>query len=82
MLLYFEFEERRVQADVKWPEDDEPIEVHVLDKQIAEDFPTDLFFDVEDGKQVTFIIEDKDNERLIDLQTIISRRLQEFVTKS
>ncbi len=34
MILYFEFEDRRVKADVQWPKEDEPINVHVTDPQL------------------------------------------------
>ncbi|MDB5193669.1 MAG: hypothetical protein JWQ96_3232 [Segetibacter sp.] len=82
MNLYFEFEERRVTAAVDWPEDRDTIVVHVTDAVIARDLPTDLFFEIERGNKVTFVIEDLDNKRLIDLQKVISRRLQEFANKS
>lgn len=81
MLLYFEFDEKRVQAHVDWPRDDEPIAVHLTDPKMIREFPTDLFFDVETGRKVMFTIEDKDNDRLLELQSVIARRLQEFVTK-
>jgi hypothetical protein len=82
MLLYFEFEHRRVKADVTWPKDKGPITVHVTDAELARDLPTDLLFDVTRGNRVSYTIEDKDDKRLIELQNVISRRLQEFVNKS
>jgi hypothetical protein len=82
MLLYFEFEERRVKADVTWPKDKGSITVHVTDAELARDLPTDLLFDVQAGNKVSYTIEDKDDKRLIELQNVISRRLQEFVNKS
>ncbi|WP_207493233.1 hypothetical protein [Aridibaculum aurantiacum] len=81
MILYFEFEDRRVKANVDWPKSDEPIAVHLTDAAMVREFPTDLFFDVEAPRKVVFTIEDKDNERLIELQSVLARRLQEFVTK-
>jgi hypothetical protein len=80
MILYFEFDERRRKADVKWPKHDEPIAVHINDKELAKDLPTDLLFDVEQ-KKVIFTTEDAGNKRLTELQNVIARRLQEFVTK-
>jgi hypothetical protein len=80
MILYFEFEDRRVKADVKWPKDDESIAVHITDKQLANALPPDLLFDVE-ASRVIFTIEDPANKRLIELQSVIARRLQEFVNK-
>ena len=82
MLLYFEFEERRVTADVEWPKGDDPIVVHLTDAHMAREFPTDLYFEVKGNRKVTYTIEDRDNERLTELQAVIGRRLQEFVTKS
>jgi hypothetical protein len=81
MILYFEYDNRRVKANVDWPKDDEPISVHLTDAAMVREFPTDLFFDVEEGRKVVFVIEDKDNERLLELQSVIARRLQEFVIK-
>ena len=81
MTLYFEFEDRKVTANVVWPKNDDPIVVNLTDKQMIRDFPTDLYFEVGARNKVEFIIEDKDNERLVDLQNVISRRLQEFVNK-
>jgi len=80
MILYFEFEEKRRKADVKWPKDDEPIAVHLNDRELAKTLPTDLLYDVE-NRRVVFQIEDRDNKRLTELQEIIARRLQEFVQK-
>jgi hypothetical protein len=81
MLLYFEFEDRRVNADVAWSKNDGPIIVHITDPQLAKEFPTDLYFDVTEGSKVSFIIEDRNDKRLTELQEVITRRLQEFVTK-
>ena len=82
MNLYFEFEERRLTASVDWPEDRDTIVVQLNDPKIARELPTDLFFEIERGNKVTFVIEDKDNKRLIELQRVIARRLQEFANKS
>ena len=68
-------------ANVTWPKGDDPIVVNLTDRQMVREFPTDLYFEVGVKNKVEFIIEDKDNERLIDLQNVISRRLQEFVNK-
>ncbi|MDB5245881.1 MAG: hypothetical protein JWQ40_275 [Segetibacter sp.] len=79
MILYFEFEEKRRKAEVTWPRNDENIIVHITDPDIAKDLPTDLFFEIEKGYNVTYTIENPDNKRLLDLQTVIRRRLQESV---
>ncbi len=82
MLLYFEFEGRRVVADVEWPKGDDPIVVHLTDAKMVKEFPTDLNFEIKGSRKVSYILEDKDNKRLTELQDVIGRRLQEFVTKS
>lgn len=82
MLLYFEFEERRVKAEVTWPKNRGTITVHLTDKNLTDEFPTDLLFDIAPGNKVSYTIENPDDKRLIELQNIISRRLQEFVNKS
>jgi hypothetical protein len=82
MILYFEFEDRKVTANVTWPKSDDPIVVNLTDRLMVREFPTDLYFEVGARNKVEFIIEDKDNDRLLDLQNVISRRLQEFVNKS
>jgi len=81
MILYFEFENRKVTADVSWPEKNEPIIVNLSDPRMIKEFPTDLYFEVGLRNNVEFIVEDRNNPRLIDLQKSISRRLQEFVNK-
>lgn len=81
MILYFEFEDRRAKADVLWPKDDEPIAVHLTDPHLRKELPTDLLFEVGDSRKVVFTIESPDDKRLIELQTVIARRLQEFVNK-
>lgn len=81
MLLYFEFEDKRRKADVEWPKNNGNIIVHVHDKEIAAHLPTDLYFEVENDNKVVFIIEDSSNKRLLELQRVLGRRLQELVNK-
>jgi hypothetical protein len=81
MLLYFEFEGRRTNAEVTWPKDGDPVVVHLTDKKLTRDLPGDLYFDIEAGNKINYILEDRDNKRLSELQNVIARRLQEFVTK-
>ena len=81
MILYFEFEDRKVTANVIWPKKDDSIVVHLTDARMVREFPTDLHFEIEPRNKVGFIVEDKDNARLTDLQKVLSRRLQEFVNK-
>ena len=82
MLLYFEFEDKRRRADVSWPGNNDNIVVHLTDKELASEFPTDLYYTVEDDRKVSFEIEDIANERLLELQNVIRRRLQEFTNKT
>lgn len=81
MLLYFEYEEKRCKADVTWQKNGESIIVHLADTELAKQFPTDLHFEIKKGSKVDFNVEDKDNERLLELQNVLRRRLQEFVNK-
>ncbi len=81
MILYFEFEEKRRKAEVMWPKNDEDIVVHITDPEIAEDLPTDLFFEIKRGNSVTYTMENPDNKRLVELQNVIMRRLQELAKK-
>ena len=82
MNLYFEFEERRVTAAVDWPKDGHTITVHLNDARLTRELPTDLLFEIESNRKVAFEIEDQHNKRLIELQRVIARRLQEFANKS
>jgi hypothetical protein len=81
MLLYFEYEEKRRKAEVAWPKNHGDIVVHVTDKELAKEFPTDLHFEIESGNRVVFTAEDIANKRLLELQNVISRRLQELVKR-
>jgi hypothetical protein len=81
MLLYFEFEEKRRKADVESPKNKENIVVHITDKELTKDLPTDLYYEVRNENKVVFTIEDSSNERLSELQNVIGRRLQELVNR-
>jgi hypothetical protein len=81
MLLYFEFEDKRRRAEVTWPKADESIVAHILEKELVAEFPADLYYRFDDCNKVVFDVEDRDNERLLDLQNVIRRRLQEFANK-
>lgn len=81
MMLYFEFEEKRRKADVLWPKNKGNIIVHVTDKELARDLPTDLYYEINEGNKVVFTIEDAANKRLLELQNVLSRRLQELVNR-
>ncbi|WP_147201686.1 hypothetical protein [Segetibacter aerophilus] len=81
MMLYFEFEEKRRKADVEWPKNNGNIVVHINDKELAKDLPTDLYYEVRNENKIDFIIEDSSDERLLELQNVLGRRLQELVNK-
>lgn len=81
MLLYFEFEDKRRKADVVWPKNEGNIVVHVADKELAKNLPTDLYFEVDVSNKVVFTIEDPANKRLLELQSVLGRRLQELVNR-
>ena len=78
MLLYFEFEEKRRKADVVWPKGNGDIIVHITDKEITNDLPADLYYEIDNANKVVFTIEDIANKRLIELQNTIARKLQEI----
>lgn len=82
MLLYFEFEEKRRKAEVTWPKTDENVIVHITDSELAKDLPTDLYFEIRPRNKVAFIIENPHHKRLLELQEVIKRRLQEVVQKT
>ena len=81
MLLYFEFEEKRRKADVIWPKNNGDVLVHINDKELARDLPTDLNYEIRESNKVVFTIEDPANERLLELQNVLGRRLQELVNR-
>ena len=79
MLIYFEFEEKRRKANVNWHKNGRDAVVHITDSELAKDLPTDLNYEIEDGNKIIFTIEDRDNKRLLELQNVLKRRLQELV---
>jgi hypothetical protein len=82
MLLYFEFDQRRAKAEVTWPKQGGTIIVHLTDARMVKEFPADLYFEVDKKNKVVFTIESRDNKKLIELQNVLAKRLQEFVNKS
>ncbi len=79
MLIYFEFEEKRRKADLHWPKSEEKIVVHLIEPEMIKHFPSDLFFAQNDFGKIIFEVEDVANNRLLDLQNSLRRRLQEMV---
>lgn len=80
-MLYFEFEEKRRRADVTWPRTQGDIVVHINDKEIGKNLPTDLYFEIAEANKVSFIEEDPANKRLLELQNVLARRLQELANR-
>ncbi len=81
MILYFDFEDKRRTAEVTWPDHTGSIQVTLTDKELTEKLPFDLLFDMNRKNKVSFIEENPEHKRLIQLQKIISRRLQEFANQ-
>ncbi len=81
MTLYFNFEEQRRTAEVIWPENAGSIHVTLTDKELIKKLPPDLIFDINRRNKVSFTEEDPHHKRLIQLQTIIGRRLQELANQ-
>ena len=78
MIVYYDFEGKRMNAEVSWPKGAGSIQVQLTDKRLAKDFPADLLFDISRLKRVTYMIENPDNKRLTNLQMVLGKRLQEL----
>lgn len=81
MLLYFEFEGKRRKADVSWSKNSHDILIQVNDKELIAELPTDLNYELREGNKVSYILEDPANKRLIELQQVLGRRIQELVNR-
>lgn len=81
MTFYYDFENRRWHASVYWPKDATSLNVELTDTQITRYFPSDLIFEVRNYNIVTYIVEDKANKRLCELQKAICKRLQEYANQ-
>lgn len=79
MILYFEFEDKRRKAEVTWPKDGDNIVVQVTDRELNGKLPPDLYFDVDKKNKIRYTIENPDEKRLIQLQSVIGKRLQELI---
>jgi hypothetical protein len=77
MIVYYDFEGRRMHAEVHWPKHADTISVQLTDKRLK-DFPADLLFDIKRGNKIDYIIENRTNKRLTELQQVICKRLQEL----
>ncbi len=81
MTLYFDFEDKRRTAEVTWPQGSGTIQVTLRDKELLKKLPADIIFDLNKRNKVSFIEESPDNERLIQLQEAINKKLQELVNQ-
>lgn len=81
MILYFEFEGQRRKAEVQWPQKDGSINVQLTDAELAKRLPADLIFDMNKHNKISYTMENPDNKRLVQLQKVISKRLQEFANQ-
>lgn len=79
MNLYFEFEGRRRKAEVTWPVKGGNIVVNLTDLEMVKRFPPDLIFELSAQNKVTYILESQDNKKLIELQNVLGKKLQELV---
>lgn len=82
-MIYFEFEEERRKAEVSWPGNTGggSISVELSDSELAKKLPSDFIFDINKRNKVSYTIENPDNKRLVQLQKVICRRLQEFANQ-
>lgn len=81
MILYFEFEGQRRKAEVQWPQNAGSINVQLTDAELAKKLPADMIFDMSERNKIFYTIENPDNKRLVQLQKVISKRLQEFANQ-
>ncbi|TDH29011.1 hypothetical protein EXU57_02755 [Segetibacter sp. 3557_3] len=79
MILYYDFEGRRMHAEVYWPSNADTIQVQLVDKRLKQ-FPTDLLYDKR-GSKISFHLENPRDKRLTELQTVIGKRLQEIASQ-
>ncbi len=78
MLLYFEFEDRKLNAEVNWPKNENgTVTVQINDSRLAREMPTDLVFELKNGNKISYTLESAHNKRLIELQRVLGKRLQE-----
>lgn len=81
MILYYDFEGKRMNAEVYWPAKTGTVEVHLTDKRLTRDLPSDLLFEINRVNKITYTVENPSNKRLTELQMILGKRLQEFANQ-
>ena len=81
MIFYFDFEGRKLHAQVYWPDKGTTIQVALTDSLLIRQFPSDLIYELKSGNRIAYTIESRENKRLCELQRSIGKRLQEFANQ-
>ena len=81
MTLYYDFEGKRMNADVYWPKNASTIQVQLTDNRLSRDLPDDLLFDINRINKISYMVENPANRRLTELQKVLAKRLQEFANQ-
>ena len=81
MTLYYDFEGKRMNAEVYWPKNASTIQVQLTDNRLTWDLPDDLLFDINRINKISYMVENPANRRLTELQKVLAKRLQEFANQ-
>lgn len=81
MTLYYDFEGKRMNAEVYWPKNASTIQVQLTDNRLTRDLPDDLLFDINRINKISYMVENPANRRLTELQKVLAKRLQEFANQ-
>ena len=81
MTLYYDFEGKRMNAEVYWPKNASTIQVQLTDNRLTRDLPDDLLFDINRINKISYMVENPTNRRLTELQKVLAKRLQEFANQ-
>ena len=81
MTLYYDFEGKRMNAEVYWPKNASTIQVQLTDNRLTKDLPDDLLFDINRINKISYMVENPANRRLTELQKVLAKRLQEFANQ-
>lgn len=81
MTLYYDFEGKRMNAEVYWPKNAGTIQVQLTDNRLTRDLPDDLLFDINRINKISYMVENPGNRRLTELQKVLAKRLQEFANQ-
>lgn len=81
MILYYDFEGKRMNAEVYWPNNASTVQVQLTDKRLTKEFPEDLLFDINRINKISYMVENPANRRLTELQKVLAKRLQEFANQ-